>query len=59
MDFITILGVIFLVVIVGFVIKHIGSALLGAGKSLGIILLGAIGRGILVWMRNNNSPRRL
>ena len=42
MDFITILGVIFLVVIVGFVIKHIGSALLGAGKSLGIILLGAI-----------------
>ena len=25
----------------------------------GIILLGAIGRGIFVWMRNNNSPRRL
>ena len=23
----------------------------------GIILLGAIGRGIFVWMRNNNSPR--
>ena len=42
MDFITILGVIFLIVIIGFVIKHIGSALLGAGKSLGIILLGAI-----------------
>ncbi len=42
MDFITILGVIFLVIIVGFVIKHIGGALVGAGKSLGIILLGAI-----------------